>query len=76
MACLRNFWAYALFGLMWLAVLVLVVACVSTIAALLGNGSFATDLLFPALLLVATMFFTSLYFTFRDTFEPPPAIAP
>ena len=30
----------------------------------------------PALLLVATMFFTSLYFTFRDTFEPPPAIAP
>jgi hypothetical protein len=74
--CLRNFWAYAIFGVMWLAVLVLVVACVTTIAALLGNGSLAADLLFPALLLVATMFFTSLYFSFRDTFEAPPTTAP
>ncbi len=72
-ACLRNFWAYAVFGLMWLALLVLVVVCITTIAALLGNDSIAADLLFPALLLVATMFFTSLYFTFRDTFEPPAA---
>ena len=76
MACLRNFWAYAIFGVMWLAVLVLVVIAVTTIAALLGNGSVAAELLFPALLLVATMFFSSLYFTFRDTFEPPPETAP
>ena len=75
-ACLRNFWAYAIFGVMWLAVLVLVVIAVTTIAALLGNGSVAAELLFPALLLVATMFFSSLYFTFRDTFEPPPETAP
>jgi hypothetical protein len=27
--------------------------------------------LFPTLLLVAAMFFTSLYFTYRDCFEPP-----
>jgi hypothetical protein len=26
-------------------------------------------LLFPALMLVASMFFTSLYFTFRDSFD-------
>ncbi len=71
-ACLRNFWAYAVFGLMWLALLVLVVICVTTISALVGNAGLAGDLLFPALLLVATMFFTSLYFSFRDTFEPPP----
>jgi hypothetical protein len=70
-ACLRNFWAYAVFGLMWLALLVLVVIGVTTIAALVGNAGLAGDLLFPALLLVATMFFTSLYFSFRDTFEPP-----
>ena len=71
-ACLRNFGAYALFGLMWLAVLVLVVAFISTVAALMGNSEIAADLLFPALLLVATMFFASLYFSFRDTFEPLP----
>ena len=72
-ACFRNFWAYAVFGLTWLALLVLVVVCITTLAALLGNPSLAGDILFPALLLIAAMFFTSLYFTFRDSFEPPDA---
>ena len=72
LACLRNFWAYAVFALMWLAVLVLVVAGVSTLGGLLGQPSLVGDLLFPALLLLASMFFTSLYFTFEDTFGPPP----
>ena len=71
-ACLRNFWAFAFFGLMWLAVLLLVVVCISTVAGLLGNPSLAGDLLFPAMLLLASMFFTSLYFTFRDSFDAPP----
>jgi hypothetical protein len=75
-ACFRNFWAFAVFGLMWLTVLVLVVVSVTTIAALLGSPALAGDLLFPVLLLVASMFFTSLYFTFRDSFEPPPEITP
>ena len=75
-ACLRNFWAFAVFGLMWVAVLVLVVFGVTTLAALLGNPGLAGDILFPLLLLMASMFFTSLYFTFRDSFEPPPEAAP
>ncbi|MFZ4481391.1 MAG: BPSS1780 family membrane protein [Rhodoferax sp.] len=75
-ACLRNFWAFAVFGLMWLAVLVLTVVAVTTIGSLLGNPGLAGDLLFPALLLLATMFFTSLYFTFRDTFEQPQSGTP
>ena len=69
-ACLRNFWAYVVFALMWLAVLVLVVAGVTAVGAMLNQPGLAGDLLFPALLLLASMFFTSLYFTFRDTFEP------
>lgn len=68
-ACLRNFWAFAVFGVMWLSVLVLVVVIVTTVAALAGNPGLAGDMLFPALLLMASMFFTSLYFTFRDCFE-------
>lgn len=75
-ACFRNFWAFAIFGLMWLGVLVLVVIGVTTLAALLGSPGLAGDLLFPVLLLIASMFFTSLYFTFRDSFEPPPETAP
>lgn len=71
-ACLRNFWAFVVFGLTWLALLVVVVISVTTLAALLGSPGLAGDLLFPILLLTASMFFTSLYFTFRDSFEPPP----
>jgi hypothetical protein len=75
-ACMRNFWAFAFFGLTWLAVLMLVVISVTTVGALLGNPGLAGDLLFPILLLLLSMFFTSLYFTFRDSFEPPPEAAP
>ena len=71
-ACLRNFWAFTVFGLAWLALLVLVLVVVITLGVLLGNPSLAGDLMFPILLLMASMFFTSLYFTFRDSFEPPP----
>ncbi len=68
-ACLRNFWAFAVFALMWFAVLVMVVLGVTTLASLLGNPAWAGDLLFPVLMLMASMFFTSLYFTFRDCFS-------
>lgn len=75
-ACLRNFWAFVVFGLMWLGVLLLVLVVVTTVAALLGFSGLAGDLLFPALLLLASMFFSSLFFTFRDSFDPPPGEAP
>lgn len=72
-ACVRNFWAFAVFGLMWLAVMVLVIVGITSVGALLGNASLAGDVLFPVLLLTASMFFTSLYFTFQGSFEAPPA---
>lgn len=74
--CGRNFWAYVVFGLMWLAVLILLVMGVTTVASLMGSPTLAGDLLFPALLLMASMFFTSLYFTFRDSFDAPPQPLP
>lgn len=69
--CLRNFGALVVFALAWLAVLVLVVLGVSTLLALLGQPGIAGDILYPMLLMMASMFFTSLYFSFRDTFDPP-----
>ena len=72
MACFRNFWAYAIFGLVWLAVLFGVVVTVTLVAGVLGSPDVAANALFPALMLMAAMFFTSLYFTYRDTFETPP----
>lgn len=69
LACLRNFWAYAVFALGWLLVLILLVTAATLIGGLLGKPGMTGDILFPALLLLASMFFTSLYFTFRDTFD-------
>jgi hypothetical protein len=71
-ACLRNFWAFVIFGLMWLSLLVLGVVTVTTVGALMGSPDLAGDMLFPLLMLMASMFFTSLYFTFKDSFVPPP----
>jgi hypothetical protein len=73
-ACFRNFGAYAVFGLMWLSVLVMIVVAVMTVGGLIGNPGLAGDVLFPVMLVRASMFFTSLYFTFSDTFGPPPEV--
>jgi hypothetical protein len=49
---------------------------VSLLAALLNLGDSTGSLIFPVLLLMAAMFFCSLYFTYRDTFESPSGDAP
>ncbi len=75
-ACLRNFWAFTVFAIMWLAVLVLAVLGVTTIGTLLGNPGLIGDILFPVLLIMAAMFFTSLYFTFQECFNPEVVVDP
>jgi hypothetical protein len=68
-ACLRNFWAYVLFAACWMGVMVAVVLAVMTVSSLLDNPDLIGVMLFPALMVVASMFFTSLYFSYRDCFE-------
>lgn len=75
-ACLRNFWAFTLYGAVWLGVFMGMGMVVTTIAALLGSADLVTALLFPLAMLMAAMFFTSIYFTFRDSFEIPPGDTP
>ena len=66
--CLRNFKAYLLFGVCWIGVMVTVLLAVLTVAGLFDNAELVGMVLFPALMLVASMFFTSLYFSYRDCF--------
>ncbi|MFT3814045.1 MAG: BPSS1780 family membrane protein [Acidovorax sp.] len=72
-ACLRNFWAFTVFGLAWMGVFLvagLVVALVTgLLAALVGN--MAAGVMVGAAMVLAAMFFSSVVFTFRDCFEPP-----
>lgn len=68
MACYKNFGALAVFGLVWVGLFMGVALVMTLIAALLGNPEFAGVAMFPAAMLMVSMFFTSLYFTFRDSF--------
>jgi hypothetical protein len=68
-ACVRNFWAFTVFGLVWMAVFLGTGLVVAVISALLGSPQLVGAILFPTGMAMAAMFFTSLYFTFDDTFE-------
>ncbi len=70
-ACLRNFWAFVVFGMTWIGVLMVLVLAITLIATLAGSAALAGDLMLPALMVMVSMFFTSLYFSFRDSFELP-----
>lgn len=67
-ACLRNWRAFVVFGLVWLIVSVGTALIITLVTGLLGNNDFATAALLPAMLMMAAMFFCSTYFSFRDCF--------
>jgi len=74
--CFRNAGAYAVFGITWMVVLMVMGLIVSVLAGLLASPEAAAALIMPVALLMAAMFSTSIYFTFRDSFEASPADDP
>ena len=75
MACYKNWGAFAVYGLVWMGVFMLVMLVVGIAAAALGDPAFAGLAMFPIALVFFAMFFTSIYFTFRDSFEATPGDA-
>ncbi|MBX3656570.1 MAG: hypothetical protein KIS62_04595 [Ramlibacter sp.] len=67
-ACLRNFKAFTVYGLMWVAVFIGGGVIITSVAALTGSPQIAGMAMVPAALIMAAMFFTSVYFTFCDSF--------
>ena len=67
-ACARNFWAFVVYSLAWLGTFVGVGMVVAVVTALAIDPEAVPGIMFPALMLVAAMFFTSIYFSFRDCF--------
>jgi hypothetical protein len=67
-ACMRNFWAFTVYSLVWLGAFIGMGMVVAVVAALAGSPELATAVMFPAAMLMAAMFFTSIYFTFEDSF--------
>lgn len=79
-ACLRNFGALLVFGLAWLAVILAAVSVSTLLAVAIGGPAMVERVFLPLLLLLAAMFSTSIYFSFRDSFvadeAPPPGESP
>ncbi len=76
MACYRNFAALTVFGLAWVGVFVGAATVVALLSLVLGNPTLATVAMFPIALVIVAMFFTSIYFTFRDSFVATPDDTP
>jgi hypothetical protein len=77
-ACLRNWRAYALFGLAWMMATLLAASVVQTLVALFSSPANAASMSVSVTMVVVStssvMFMTAIYFTFRDSFvhEPHP----
>lgn len=74
--CLRNFRAFLVFGLVWIALFLLAGVVVTLLATLVGGPEIAGVAMFPAAMLMAAMFFTSIYFTYQASFETPEGNVP
>jgi hypothetical protein len=68
-ACLRNIGPLTVYGLVWLALLLAGSLLVAFATTTIGGIELAAASLVPTALLLAAMFTTSIYFTFRDTFD-------
>lgn len=69
MACYKNWAALAVFGLTWMGVFFVTMMLVTVVAVIiLGNQNLAALAMFPVALVIMAMFFTSIFFTFRDSF--------
>lgn len=67
-ACLRNWRAFLVFGLTWTVVFMSTALILSLVSGLMGDGELVSMTLLPAMLMLAAMFFCSVYFSFLDCF--------
>jgi hypothetical protein len=68
LACWRNKGAMLVYSAGWVGVFMLIGLVLSLLSALLGGAAAMNLVLYPAVLFMASMFHTSIYFTFRDSF--------
>jgi len=75
MACWANWRAFAVFGLTWASIFLTTSVLLSLISMAFDDGQMSMVLMLPAMLMLAAMFFSSSYYSFRDCFISEPLIA-
>jgi hypothetical protein len=71
-ACFKNIGAFVVYGALWFALMITTGTVVSLLGTLLGGQAMGVTMMMPAILIVAAMFFSSLFFTFHDCFITEP----
>jgi hypothetical protein len=67
-ACVRNIGALTLYTVAWMGLFLGVALFLMLLTIVLGAPGLMTTLMFPTAMLLAAMFFSSIWFTFRDSF--------
>jgi len=70
-ACWRNLGAFAVYLLGWIGVFMVGATLILTISSAVGGSDLTGAVLMPGALLMAAMFFTSVYFSVKDCFDLP-----
>jgi len=68
LACWTNKGALLVYFLGWSLVFIALAVLVVSLVSALGSPALLASVLFPVAMLMSAMFFSSLYFTFRDSF--------
>ena len=70
-ACTRNMGAFTVYSLAWMLAFMVIGFSVVLLASLTGSEDAVVAVLFPSAMLMAAMFFTSIYFTYAESFSTP-----
>lgn len=68
LACWNNRGAMVLYLISWFALMLVAALVVSTVASALG-GTTMSFIIYPLVLMFASVFYASLFFTFKDSFD-------
>ena len=70
-ACIRNIGAFTVYSLVWMLAFMVIGLAVVLVASLSGSEEAVALVLYPTAMVMAAMFFSSIYFTYADSFSIP-----
>jgi hypothetical protein len=70
-ACIRNIGAFTVYSLVWMLAFMVIGLGVVLVAGLSGSEEAVGLVLYPSARVMAAMFFSSIYFTYADSFSIP-----
>lgn len=74
-ACVSNWRAFIMYALTWTAIFASIALLLGVLASLSDESQWVSELLLPAMLILASVFFTSSLFSFKDCFSSEPLLA-